>query len=143
MNHWTARQLLPTILDHTIPAALEAEVRNHVDGCGRCQRRLAEFEASEALLARLPAALVPLEPSAEAQERLASLARWSSDPRPPRPEWQDHIGVSALGALAAAAMLAMVISVTGWGPMVTERSAPVTLAAAVLPDTNYFPTGWR
>ena len=75
MNHWTARQLLPAILDHTIPARLEAAVREHVDGCGRCQRTLAEFEASEALLAQLPAALVPIEPSAEAQERLASLAR--------------------------------------------------------------------
>jgi len=139
MNHWTARQLLPAILDHTIPAGLEAEVRGHVDGCGRCRRRLAEFEASEALLARLPAALVPVEPSAEAQERLASLARWVPDPRP---EWQERIGVSALGALAAAAMLLMVISVTGWGPMVVEHSTPVSLAA-VLPDSNYLPTGWR
>jgi anti-sigma factor RsiW len=139
MNHWTARQLLPAILDHTIPAGLEAEVRNHVDGCGRCQRALAEFEASEALLARLPAALVPIEPSAEAHERLASLARWTPDPRP---EWPERVGVSALGALAAAAMLLMVISVSGWGPMVMERSAPVNLAA-VLPDSNYLPTGWR
>ena len=139
MNHWTARQLLPAILDHTIPAGLEAEVRDHVDGCGRCRRTLAEFEASEALLARLPAALVPVEPSAEAQERLASLARWVPDPRP---EWQERIGVSAIGALAAAAMLLMVISVTGWGPMVVERSAPVALAA-VFPDSNYLPTGWR
>ena len=139
MNHWTARQLLPAILDHTIPAGLEAEVRGHVDGCGRCRRRLAEFEASEALLARLPAALVPVEPSAEAQERLASLARWVPDPRP---EWQERIGVSALGALAAAAMLLMVISVTGWGPMVVEHSTPVSLAA-VVPDSNYLPTGWR
>jgi anti-sigma factor RsiW len=139
MNHWTARQLLPAILDHTIPAGLEAEVRDHVDGCGRCRRTLAEFEASEALLARLPAALVPVEPSAEAQERLASLARWVPDPRP---EWQERIGVSAIGALAAAAMLLMVISVTGWGPMVVERSTPVTLAV-VLPDSNYLPTGWR
>ena len=47
MNHWTARQLLPAILDHTIPAGLEAEVRDHVDGCGRCRRTLAEFEASD------------------------------------------------------------------------------------------------
>jgi len=139
MNHWTARQLLPAILDHTIPAGLEAEVRGHVDGCGRCRRTLAEFEASEALLARLPTALVPVEPSSEAQERLASLARWSPDPRP---EWQERIGVSALGALAAAAMLLMVISVTGWGPMVVEHSTPVSLAA-VLPDSNYLPTGWR
>jgi anti-sigma factor RsiW len=139
MNHFTARQLLPAILDHTIPAELEARVRDHADGCGRCQRALAEFEASEALLAQLPAALVPIEPSAEAHDRLASLARWSVAPKP---EWQDRIGVSALGALAAAAMLLMVISATGWGPMVTERSAPVTLAAMV-PDSHYLPTGWR
>jgi anti-sigma factor RsiW len=139
MNHFTARQLLPAILDHTIPAGLEAAVRDHADGCGRCQRTLAEFEASEALLAQLPAALVPIEPSAEAHDRLASLARWSVAPKP---EWQDHIGVSALGALAAAAMLLMVISATGWGPMVMEGSAPVTLATMV-PDSQYLPTGWR
>lgn len=139
MNHWTARQLLPAILDHTIPARLEAAVREHVDGCGRCRRTLAEFEACETLLARLPAALVPIEPSAEAQERLASLARWSPDPRS---EWQDRIGLSALSALAAAAMLAMVISVSGWGPMTVKHGAPVTLAA-VVPDSQYHPTGWR
>ena len=139
MNHFTARQLLPSILDHTIPAGLEAAVRDHADGCGRCQHALAEFEASEALLAQLPAALVPIEPSAEAHDRLASLARWSAAPKS---EWQDRIGVSALGALAAAAMLLMVISATGWGPMVTERSAPVDLATMV-PDSQYLPTGWR
>ena len=139
MNHWTARQLLSAILDHTIPAALEAEVRSHVAGCGRCQRILSEFEASEALLARLPSALVPVEPSAEAHQRLASLARWNPDPRP---EWQERIGVSALSALAAAAMLVMVISVSGWGPLVLKRSAPVTLAV-VVPDSQYLPIGWR
>ena len=139
MNHWTARRLLPAILDHTIPAYLEAEVRSHVAGCGRCQRALAEFEESEALLARLPTALVPVELSAEAHARLASLARWTPDPRP---EWQERIGVPALGALAAAAMLVMVISVTGWGPLVLKHSAPVTLATMV-PDSQYLPTGWR
>ena len=139
MNHWTARKLLPAILDHTIPAALEAEVRCHVDGCGRCRRILSEFEASEALLARLPTALVPVEPSAEAHERLASLARWNPEPRS---EWQERIGVSAIGALGAAAMLAMVISVSGWGPLVLKHSAPVT-TAAVVPDSQYLLTGWR
>ena len=139
MNHWTARQMLPAILDHTVPALLEAEVRGHVAGCGRCQRALAEFEESEALLARLPTALVPIEPSTEAHERLASLARWNPDPKS---DWQERIGVPALGALAAAAMLVMVLSVTGWGPMVVKYSAPVTVAT-LLPDSSYLPTGWR
>jgi anti-sigma factor RsiW len=139
MNHWTARKLLPAILDHTIPAALEAEVRSHVDGCGRCRRTLSEFEASEALLARLPAALVPVEPSAAAHDRLASLARWNPDPRS---EWQERLGVSAVGALAAAAMLVMVISVSGWGPLVLKDSAPITVAA-VVPDSQFLLTGWR
>jgi anti-sigma factor RsiW len=139
MNHWTARQLLPAILDHTIPSALEAAVRSHVDGCARCRRTLAEFEASEALLAQIPAALVPIEPSAEAHDRLASLARWTPEPRP---EWRERIGVSALGAVAAAAMLVMVLSVTGWGPMVVRHSTPVTVAT-LLPDSSYLPTGWR
>jgi len=139
MNHWTARQLLPAILDHTIPSALEATVRSHVDGCARCRRALAEFEASEALLAQIPAALVPIEPSAEAHDRLASLARWTPEPRP---EWHERIGISALSAVAAAAMLVMVLSVTGWGPMVVKYSAPVTVAT-LLPDSSYLPTGWR
>jgi anti-sigma factor RsiW len=139
MKHWTARPLLPAILDHTIPAELEAAVREHADGCGRCRRTLAEFEASEALLAQIPAALVPIEPSGEAHDRLASLARWSADPRP---EWQERIGVPALGALAAAAMLLLAISMTGLGPMVVERGAPMALAA-VVPDSHYLPTGWR
>ena len=139
MNHRTARELLPAILDHTIPAAREAAVRQHVDGCGRCRRALAEFQASEALLARLPASLVPVEPSVAAQNRLAAFARWVPDPRP---AWQERVGVSALGALAATAMLLMVITAPGWGPVAVERSAPVALAA-VLPDSHYHPTGWR
>jgi anti-sigma factor RsiW len=139
MNHATARELLPAILDHTIPAAVEAAVREHVDDCGRCQRALAEFEASEALLARLPASLVPVEPCATAQERLAAFARWVPDPGP---GWQERIGVPALGALAGTAMLLMVMTVTSWGPLVVERSAP-TAQSAVLPEVRYLPTGWR
>ena len=139
MNHFTARRLLPSILDHTLPARLEAAVRGHVDRCGRCQRTLAEFEACEELLAQLPAALVPIELSAEAHDRLAVLARWSADPKR---VWQDRIGVPALASLAAAAMLAMMISLSGWGPMAMKRTAPMTVAAMV-PDSHYLPTGWR
>jgi hypothetical protein len=139
MNHWTARRLLPTLLDHTIPARLEAEVRRHADHCSRCLRELDEFEASAALLARLPATLVPLEPSAASHDRLASLARWAPVAKP---EWREHLGVSALGAVAAAAMLVMVISLSGWGPVMEQRSDPVMLAG-VLPDSCYLPTGWR
>lgn len=139
MNHWTARRLLPTLLDHTLPPRLEAEVRGHARHCRRCLRVLDEFEASAALLARLPATLVPLEPSAASHERLASLARWAPVPRP---EWREQLGLSALGAAAAAVMLVMAISLSGWGPVMETRSDPVMLAG-VLPDSCYLPTGWR
>jgi hypothetical protein len=39
-------------------------------------------------------------------------------------------------------MLLMVMSATGWGPMVVERSAPVSVAT-VIPDSSYLPIGWR
>jgi anti-sigma factor RsiW len=139
MNHWTARRLLAAVPDHTLPAPLEAEVRRHAGRCRRCRRHLDELRATEALLARLPRALVPLEPRPSADARLAGLARWAS---PPVPTWGERIGVSAVGAAAAAALLAMVLTSTGVWPPVEIESRGVTLAA-VLPETRLLPTGVR
>lgn len=139
MNHGEARRLLPAILDRTLPPPIEAGVREHVDACTRCGRHLAELEAVEALLLQLPSSLVPLEAAPGADARLANLARWS--PEPP-PTWAERIGVSALGAFAAAAMLAMVLSTAGWIPPLESPSRTVTLAA-VLPEARLLPTGVR
>ena len=62
-------------------------------------------------------------------------------PEPP-PTWAERIGVSALGAFAAAAMLAMVLSTAGWIPPLESPSRSVTLAA-VMPEARLLPTGVR
>jgi anti-sigma factor RsiW len=139
VNHWTARRLLASVPDHTLPAPLEAEVRRHAARCRRCHHHLDELAASEALLAKLPSALVPLEPRPGADARLAGLARWAG---PPVPTWGERLGVSAAGACAAAALLALVLTSTAAWPPVEPESRGVTLAA-VLPETRLLPTGVR
>ncbi len=139
MNHWTARRLLPCILDHSLPAAREAEVRAHADGCRSCAARLEELEASESLLLRLPLSLVPLETDRAAELRLASLARWSAEVELP---WQERLGLSAVSAFACAAMLALVISVGHWSPVV-EDTHPAETYAFMMPYAGPTPLAWR
>ena len=136
-SHRQSRQWLPALLDGTLAPASEQEVRAHVGACRRCSRRLEELVASEALLARLPAAFVPVEHSRASEARLRRLARWA--PEPPL-SWQER-GLSALGACAAAAMLAVVLFAGSLVPE-TPRQHPITLAA-VLPETRLLPTGLR
>ncbi len=138
MRHWQAARALPELLDQTLPALVEAEVRAHAERCRRCRRTLAEHEASERLLAQLPVSLMRLDGRLE--HRLDSLARWAGIPTP---TWGERLGLSALGAFAAAAMLAMVLSTAGWLPQTDDVHRDVTLAA-VLPDTDLLPMGrWR
>ena len=87
----------PCTLETEIAANVEREYQGSILETHLLERILSEFEASEALLARLPTALVPVEPSAEAHDRLASLARWNPDPRS---EWQERLGVSAVSQSA-------------------------------------------
>jgi len=136
--HPTARRLLPGLLDATLAPRTERAVRLHALGCRRCRRSLAELLEAEALLAMLPGSLVPMEPSAAADARLASLARWAAQPAPTLLERV----VPMVGACAAAAALALVLSTPAWLPSVSTRSDPVTLAA-VMPDSRLFPTGLR
>ncbi|MDX1650087.1 MAG: zf-HC2 domain-containing protein, partial [Myxococcota bacterium] len=107
MRHRRARRELAALLDASLPAPREAAVRAHADGCRRCRRILTELEACESLLAELPASLVPLEPSPQAASRLGALARWAPEPPPSRAE---RLGIPAMGALAAAAMLAVILT---------------------------------
>jgi hypothetical protein len=98
-----------------------------------------EFETTEALLAQLPLTLVPLENAAPSDTRLERLARWATEPPP---TWSERLGASALGAAAAAAMLAMLLSTAGILPPIESPSRTVTLAA-VMPEARLFPTGVR
>ena len=139
MIHWKARRLLPQILDGTLAAHVEAEVRKHADACRFCSRTLAEFEACERLLAELPTRLVPLEAPAGGEERLRALARWVVDPEP---SWGERLGMSALGALAGLAMLAMVISGQTWAPASPVARPPILVAGVLpIPIVDLLPMG--
>jgi len=132
VNHWRAQDLLPSVLDHTLPAPLEAAVREHVSGCASCGKALAEHQAAERLLGHLPASLLSMDPAAGAERRLTALARWAAVPELSLPE---RLGVAALGSAAAAAMLAMVVMLQRWDPPAEAVNAPVSMAA-VLPDAQ-------
>lgn len=122
MRHGRARRLLTSLPDGLLDPATEAAVRAHAARCARCGDALADLDAADAWLRRLPLALVPVEPSPAAEMRLAALARWSRPlagarppvaepgPRPVAPiargaRW----GIPAVGAAAAAACLAAVL----------------------------------
>ena len=141
MNHFRARRLLPQVLDHALPARVEAEVRAHAEGCAVCDRVLAELEASEQLLAQLPISLLPIDDEDAATHRLESLARWAPDPEP---SWRERLGMTAVGAFACAAMMMVLLSSAGWVPASEgEPPAGITMAA-VLPDSSLMNMGrWR
>lgn len=134
MRHRAAQRRLPQLLDRTLPAALECAVRLHVAGCGSCERRLAEFEACDRLLARLPGGVIPLTASAAGEQRLAGLARWTLE----RPRSGAGPEVAALGLAAAA--LACVVALSGtarWLPDARSAAPAATQVAYVVP------TAWR
>lgn len=119
MRHRRARRMLSALPDGLLPAETEVAVRRHVGRCTVCLDALAELEAADALLRRLPATLLPLEPCSAAQARLTVLARWSGragasagpaivEPttRPARLAVGARWGIPAVGAMAAAACLA-------------------------------------
>jgi anti-sigma factor RsiW len=127
VRHGRARRLLAALPDETLPRRTEREVRAHALRCGACRRHLARLEASAELLRLLPRSLVPERPSPAAEARLAALARWS---RPPEPSpWRGALGIPAFGALAAAATLAIVLSLGSWAPVADEPRQPVLYAA--------------
>lgn len=138
MHHWKARRLLPSLLDQTLPAPTEARVREHAESCARCADELDELLAIDGLLARLPAALVPADASAEADGRLRRLARWVADPAPT--VWERSL--TTFGAVAAACLFIVLVesgSLIHW----TEPAGDPVMLASVLPETRLFPTGIR
>jgi hypothetical protein len=140
VRHGRARRLLAALPDRTLPARLEGEVRAHAEACRICRRRLEDFAAGETLLRLLPVSLLPERPSAVAEGRLVALARWSGPP--PSPRWPGALGIPALGALAAAAMLAVVLSLGSWRP-VAEESREQVLFAALYAGPAATPYTWR
>ena len=136
MSHFRAKRLLAQVLDHTLPAPVEAAVRAHAERCGRCAGALAEHEHCEALLARLPATMVPVEPSTTADARLRGLARWAADPRPSLVE---RVSVAALGTAVAATMLVLVWVGQGWAPPTDGLDRTPTTLAVVLPGHAAMP----
>jgi len=140
MKHHEAQRQLTTLLDRTLPAAQEAEVRSHVDGCPHCQAELEEHRAAESLLSRLPLALVPSEASIAADVRLASLARWAAAPVL---SWQEKLGLRAVGAFGATLLVIAVISAGHWKPVIEMpyESSPISMAA--LPSASVTPYTWR
>lgn len=140
MKHRNARKLLTTLLDRTLPAAREAEVRAHMDDCARCRAELDEHQAADTLLGRLPLALVPREASRAADMRLASLARWAAAPML---SWQERLGLRAIGAFAGTLLVAAVISAGHWEPVVEMpyESSPISVAA--LPSASVTLYTWH
>ncbi len=99
MRHWRAQRLLSSLPDGFLPEEQELEVRAHLESCPRCRSELRALEASEALLRRVPATLLPLAPTQEASGRLALLARWAGrGGKPSRQRWLEAWGIPTVGA---------------------------------------------
>jgi anti-sigma factor RsiW len=132
MRHGAARRRLPQLLDDTLPAPVERAVRAHVARCDACARRLAEFEACERLLVRLPSGVIPLAASAAGEQRLAGLARWAFEP--PRRRLRAGPEIAALAVAAAAVACVVALSGTSrWVPDTETTGAAATQVAYVVP----------
>jgi anti-sigma factor RsiW len=141
MKHRWAWRLIPALLEGTLAAPVEAAARAHVEKCPRCRRELDELAAVEALLARLPASLVPVEPTAGAHARLTGLARWAPLRDPPL-AWRES-GLPAIGAVAAAAVFSLLVSTADYVPAPHGRFDAAITLAAVVPEARFIPTGPR
>jgi len=136
MRHRAARRRLPELLDGTLPAPVEQAVREHVEQCAPCAQRLAEFEACERLLARLPGGVIPFAASPAGEQRLEGLARWTFE-RAPRRRAGPEVAALAL----AAAAIACVVVLTGTARWVPD--AETTGAAAATQVAYVVPAAWR
>lgn len=108
MRHWQARRLLSSLPDGLLPEGKEQAVRAHLESCADCRSELRALEVSEALLRRVPATLLPLAPTREANGRLALLARWAgSGAKPGRARWIEAWGIPTVGAFVGVAALSL------------------------------------
>lgn len=123
MRHWQARRLLSSLPDRLLPAEEELQVRAHVASCARCRSDLWALEASEALLRRMPATLLPLAPTREASGRLALLARWAGGgAKPSRGSWIEAWGIPTVGAFVGVAALSLALFAVTTPPEAPETS---------------------
>jgi anti-sigma factor RsiW len=132
MRHFSAWRRLSQLLDHTLPAATDRAVWAHVDECGECQDRLAEYEACGRLLERLPAGLIPLSPTPAGEQRLVGLARWSPAAAVPRGEGPETAAL-ALAAAALACVVALAGARSSWVPDPDTTASAGIHVAYVLP----------
>lgn len=140
--HIRASRTLPSLLDDALDPVERERLEAHVAACRRCARRLDRLERSEALLARMPRGLFPLEAVATVApaRRLVTLSHWGE-----RPDRQSPYGpLPAMSAVAVAALV-LVLSVTApeWGSVVVGDMGASTTVASVMPDSSFYPMTLR
>jgi anti-sigma factor RsiW len=147
MIHLRARRLLSALPDGLLSPGLERRVRAHVSGCARGRAEVRALEASAALLRRLPHGLVPIRVDAEAEERLAALARWNRHAPTPlgATAWLARLGSAPrLAALAATVALALVFGVRSQSSLPVEEASGTeafnfVLAESLVPHAAHGP----
>ena len=134
---------LPDLLEEGLEPREAARLRQHVARCGSCARRLRRMERADALLARMPRMLFPLEAAAEgrAGHRLTTLAQWGA----PEVERSAPYGPwPAAGAMAMAALvLALSVTAPDWGTVIEVDVSGSTTVASVMPDSSFYPMTLR
>ena len=139
MMHWRASRLVASLPDNTLSERVAIEVKAHAMSCARCRQKMADQELAERLLSSMPANFAPLEWSPKSYRRLASLARWSTEPDYHGPDrWRAPI-LSVAGALA---IFTMALMMGRYSPTYTPTIGPISMVS-IQPDNAYVPTSWR
>jgi anti-sigma factor RsiW len=124
MNHWRAIRRIACLLDGTMSAREEAQVRAHLAACGRCQQEWEDVLLADSLVRRLPASIAPLAAGPESYRRLVGLGRWTAAEGPrPRGRFQ----IPAVGIASLAAVLVLTFAVSEWQPLL-PGIAPLELS---------------
>jgi anti-sigma factor RsiW len=124
----TFEEDLSALLDRELPAAREAEVRAHLEGCADCQVRLAAFSSLNASLRGVGARPVPADLEARLLARVGredmALPRHGASERS-RPGRRPRLAPAILvAALAAAAAVVVYLGVVR-GPGVPVPGLPI------------------
>lgn len=141
-EHIRVSRRLPDLLEPDIETGRTARLEAHARHCRRCARKLDRMHRADALLARMPKVLFPLEPAAArvAGGRLATLAQWVE----PAPERSPYGVLPAASALAMAAlMLALSVTAPDWGTVMVGDLSGSTTVASVMPDSSFYPMTLR
>lgn len=136
---------LSALMDAELDAGREAEVRAHVAGCPRCERRLAALGDVDRALADVPAPEVSADLSRRLAARLrgemppAPIARRRAGTAPPRVE-RRGLGLRVAGALAAAAAVGLAVLLglpgeePGRRPQLASEPGPALVAVEPVSD---------